>query len=359
MATVATNPKQPVAAPKVPIASAKVKVEKIATDAGGGMGDMSKPDSAMCATHGKMRSIECLQEDGNDYVCLPRKQCKAGGFSGFQTSAPIKGGKGKGKGGKGKGKGGKPAGASGDGTGFCAVHHKQRSINSLMDDGWGGLCCLDTQQCKVSQNAAVTAPFTTPNRAAPYKKMPPGYQATTGFCSLHGKARSWSVMEEDGYRGWKCIDGHECKIKEGETPYQPTTGICTMHDKLRSLSVLSDATGSLICVEGQECKISTRPENEYAKGEPEILDNGLTSQDTALCSTHQKRRSAGVMMTDGMGGYMCKPGEECKAGARDAGVEEGRPTSAICSAHGKKRSMMCLEEDGIGGYSCTANYLCK
>merc|ERR1719253_842656 len=84
----------------------------------------------------------------------------------------------------------------------------------------------------------------------------------------------------------------------------------------------------------------------------------------AVCSTHGKMRASKCLEEDGMGGYKCAAGMECQVGG---GTSRGgqHPASldpngqGLCSIHMKMRSAKSLQDDGMGGYTCAPGQECR
>lgn len=74
----------------------------------------------------------------------------------------------------------------------------------------------------------------------------------------------------------------------------------------------------------------------------------------AQCWTHGKKRNLNSLVENGLGGYVCKPGEECQVSAWDKGQERRN----LCAVHGKVRSVDALTEDGSGGMVCKPDNKC-
>eukprot|EP00927_Polykrikos_kofoidii_P049464 TRINITY_DN43507_c0_g1_i1.p1 TRINITY_DN43507_c0_g1~~TRINITY_DN43507_c0_g1_i1.p1 ORF type:complete len:217 (+),score=29.10 TRINITY_DN43507_c0_g1_i1:41-652(+) len=74
------------------------------------------------------------------------------------------------------------------------------------------------------------------------------------------------------------------------------------------------------------------------------------------CWAHGKKRSLTSLTTNGAGGMVCRPGDECQASSND---REGPRTRSRCSTHGKVRSTASLVDDGLGGFTCIAEDSCK
>jgi len=230
----------------------------------------------------------------------------------------------------------------------CSIHGKKRGASSLIPDAWGYFQCFPGQECKMG--AGDVTPVHHPSI---------GKHVDMAVCSVHGKKRSASVLESDGYRGWRCVNGQECKggKEQGEEPKQLELGVCTQHNKQRNINVLREnENGELVCMEEKMCKESTRVEGEEAT----ILENGLGPREMVQCSAHNKRRKADAVVLDGFGGYVCTQETECQISV-SLQEPQAAPRMQIgyCSVHGKNRSMGVLEDDGAGGYQCMPDKQCK
>merc|ERR1712050_551180 len=126
--------------------------------------------------------------------------------------------------------------------------------------------------------------------------------------------------------------------------------ICSVHGKKRSIqSVDSDGMGGYMCKPGMECQVGAGGcGGGMAKG------SGVPRGGAMICSVHGKKRSLQSLDADGMGGLQCKPGMECQMGAGAEGGENN-----MCSVHGKTRSAQNLEDDGVGGFKCIAGMECQ
>lgn len=147
----------------------------------------------------------------------------------------------------------------------------------------------------------------------------PGGGEVGVLCSLHGKQRSLLSLTEDGCGGLRCRPGMDCKGGGAGNFMQALPGMgagvgggcgnfggggggggfgnrlfCSIHGKQRNqLSLSDDGLGGFRCVQGMECKTSV---------------TGTT------CSLHGKMRGMESLVDDGVGGYRCIPGKECKDG---------------------------------------------
>merc|ERR1719321_940176 len=77
------------------------------------------------------------------------------------------------------------------GGAVCSVHFKERSGQSLQDDGMGGMCCKPGMECQVGANDKNLRDM---------------------YCSTHKKKRSASSLMDDGMGGKCCAPGFECQI---------------------------------------------------------------------------------------------------------------------------------------------------
>eukprot|EP00437_Effrenium_voratum_P026183 CAMPEP_0181408668 /NCGR_PEP_ID=MMETSP1110-20121109/6419_1 /TAXON_ID=174948 /ORGANISM="Symbiodinium sp., Strain CCMP421" /LENGTH=228 /DNA_ID=CAMNT_0023531145 /DNA_START=52 /DNA_END=738 /DNA_ORIENTATION=- len=196
-------------------------------------------------------------------------------------------------------------------------------------------------------------------------------QAPGGVCSVHGKNRSADVLVEDGYGGFMCARGKECKVA-GQTKTIPCTfwqaGKCTKGDACSFAHVPAWGGGGGGCGEWEGNGKGAWGGNSWdmggkgggkpammawmAKGMQMMMGKGKgfgkgkgpwqsgPAGGTFLCAVHGKMRSQNAVMEIGNGQYQCKPDSECKGGV--GGV---RTKTAMCK--------FFLEGRCAKGESCT------
>mmetsp|Transcript_121532 Transcript_121532/g.227140 ORF Transcript_121532/g.227140 Transcript_121532/m.227140 type:complete len:716 (-) Transcript_121532:35-2182(-) len=181
----------------------------------------------------------------------------------------------------------------------CSVHGKERSIQSLMDDGNGGMRCAPGQECKCG---ATSGPLQT--------------------CSVHGKQRNLQSMTDDGAGGMRCAPGFECK-GTGDGGDRPTIA-CSVHGKMRSLrSLIDDGQGGMKCAPGQECKGFGAPPELIARSPEDLLSIGTPEHQQLVqrVKTLQRRgEDYRVLWTT----WCSKPGEGGKKDPAGRTVEDLR-----------------------------------
>merc|ERR1712080_518329 len=72
----------------------------------------------------------------------------------------------------------------------------------LADNGCGGFSCIAGQECQIGKPAG---------------EKPAKTESSTEQveCSVHGKTRSMSCMQDDGKGGYKCATGFKCQMSGG------------------------------------------------------------------------------------------------------------------------------------------------
>lgn len=252
-----------------------------------------------------------------------------------------------------RGKGGRK-GAGGHDHLECSIHKKWRLKANLETDGWGGFCCSAGSECKTASGNSTAG---TPRRHAPAGLPADG----TGLCSAHNKPRSWSCLEEDGFGGWQCISPHQCKTKEGEYAgsqlpggfEKGETGVCALHNKKRSMSALMETVAGLQCTDGMECKVGSRP--TAGEADDMIMDNGLNPNEIYICSAHQKNRSSSVLIEDGEGGWVCRPEDECKGSKRAEPHDVNKPVRAPTVRAAGGTHSLCSVHEKMRSVTCMEN----
>eukprot|EP00397_Hematodinium_sp_SG-2012_P034759 GEMP01037307.1.p1 GENE.GEMP01037307.1~~GEMP01037307.1.p1 ORF type:complete len:472 (+),score=82.42 GEMP01037307.1:50-1465(+) len=252
--------------------------------------------------------------------------------------------------------------------GHCSLHNKQRCLDCLeYSASTGQYVCMADHQCKSS----------TPN-------------LTHVVCMLHNKRRTPGVLIDDGNGFLRCASEHRCKGggsagPDGEEDVGPqhqqhhfqhhhqhhqhhtrhSQAICSLHNKMRTQQCLvSDGMGGHRCMPGEECRVRPPPEQPPPGFGP--------------CSIHGSMREWEFLLHDGMGGFMCAEENVCPVAEMKnrKPYREHRPqnnnnqnnfnfnttdhgATGLCSAHRKTRSVVCLQEDGHGGYQCKQDMECK
>merc|ERR1711957_49405 len=90
----------------------------------------------------------------------------------------------------------------------CSTHFKERSTRNLVDDGEGGHCCTEGEECK-----------------------PGGSDLRNNYCSVHKKKRSEQSLVDNGEGGKQCGEGNECQI--GADGGSDEKVECSTHGKTR------------------------------------------------------------------------------------------------------------------------------
>merc|ERR1711957_23163 len=116
----------------------------------------------------------------------------------------------------------------------CSTHFKERSTRNLVDDGEGGHCCTEGEECK-----------------------PGGSDLRNNYCSVHKKKRSEQSLVDDGQGGKQCGEGNECQIGADHGGSDEKVE-CSTHGKTRSMrSCEDDGSGGYSCADGMECQMGT------------------------------------------------------------------------------------------------------
>jgi len=219
------------------------------------------------------------------------------------------------------------SGASGDRNAFeyCNVHQKKRSVSAMdYDSNTGFYTCQKGQECKESM--AQQGSFVDTREWS--------------MCSLHQKKRSRDILVDDGRGGLMCTEANGQQCKMGGAPGGPAAGfsfpagtpsaerpdkaMCALHQKIRSMAFLTpNGMGGYQCAEGSLCKgghmmgdysaMMTQgmvPQTAYPLPQRTEAPNFYDKQ--LLCGTHGKMRNITALVHDGMGGFMCGLGQECK-----------------------------------------------
>merc|ERR1711957_57740 len=125
----------------------------------------------------------------------------------------------------------KGAGKGGVDKAICSTHFKERSLRNLADDGEGGHCCTEGEECK-----------------------PGGSDLRNSYCTAHKKKRSEQSLVDDGAGGKQCAEGMECQMGADRGSDEKVE--CSTHGKTRSMrSCADDGSGGYACAEGSECQM--------------------------------------------------------------------------------------------------------
>jgi len=74
------------------------------------------------------------------------------------------------------------------------------------------------------------------------------------ICSVHGKQRSASNMEEGEDGEWVCIEKYRCKVVPAGAK-SAGEQMCSLHNKSRSTPNLKQTEdGKWVCIDGSMCK---------------------------------------------------------------------------------------------------------
>eukprot|EP01064_Diplonema_japonicum_P029179 TRINITY_DN4651_c1_g2_i1.p1 TRINITY_DN4651_c1_g2~~TRINITY_DN4651_c1_g2_i1.p1 ORF type:complete len:260 (+),score=7.13 TRINITY_DN4651_c1_g2_i1:92-871(+) len=258
--------------------------------------------SLVCKEHGKARTLANLLDIGNgEFRCKPDSQCKASvpgantRTAGASSSTAFFSSKVAQIDGMPMPSSTADLMAAGhtiiypEKAEMCHAHGKMRSPQQLYqvmtERGPKWECLLETR-CKIPETAMQGAP--PASRYTPYAVTPNPYSGVhiggiggaftgvgrqaggariqhhvigneipnTELCSVHGKRRSNTVLEQSLDGSWRCRPNDACKIKNTEAGNVAT---CFIHQKLRKMEYLvADESGNFKCSQQYQCQTATK-----------------------------------------------------------------------------------------------------
>jgi len=197
-------------------------------------------------------------------------------------------------------------------TGLCAVHGKNRSLDTLQDNGAGGLCCIPGKECKVAgMTKNIPCTFWQAGKCTKGENCGFSHEFPVGAWPEDGGKGSWGGYGYGGYAGKGADMGWMSKgmAMKGKGSY--------------GKSVFGGGCGGYGGYGGYA------DFGGYGK-----------SKGGYFCAVHQKLRSAHAVMELGDGTFQCKPDSECKG----------------FGGSSKMKTAMCrffLENKCTKGASCT------
>eukprot|EP00760_Papus_ankaliazontas_P025544 PhM_4_TR2775/c0_g2_i1/m.33253 len=245
---------------------------------------------------------------------------------------------------------------------LCAVHGMLRWKSQLkvlekrkVDEEGGG-----------AQGGAVVVVF----RCRPGKECR-GLAEQRRLCGVHGRYRHLSHLVSIAPGAYACRPGKECghlsdekKKRKGEDQHRRHDLIkCSLHDKPRRADALDEvAKGVFHCKPDRRClskKLQQMCVVHHKHRDAQYLirresDGKMECSAEApckvLCATHGKLRKATYMVEVQPGVFACRPGETCE-------TPENTKT-AMCSTHNRRRSQKHLVLDGDGAWVCAGDSPC-
>mmetsp|Transcript_90038 Transcript_90038/g.157283 ORF Transcript_90038/g.157283 Transcript_90038/m.157283 type:complete len:268 (-) Transcript_90038:89-892(-) len=211
--------------------------------------------SALCSVHNKNRTLPNLEPDGQGgYQCTGSSKCQQTGekrgamdmaqmnqmyrtMQMMMAQANFSGGK-------------KARQTPDSGVVVCSVHNKSRSLKSMTDDGYGGMCCAPGYECQIGSSDGSGS-----------KKA----EGVCQVCSVHGKKRSPQSLVSDGAGGMCCAPGMTCQLKTTDDDAGGATEQheCSVHGKMRSMqSLVEDGQGGYKCSPGMQCQMGGFPKGK-------------------------------------------------------------------------------------------------
>lgn len=172
---------------------------------------------------------------------------------------------------------------------MCSVHNKSRSLDSLVEDGWGGLRCNPSKECKVVPVFGIQAGAAAP---AIDDYDPEGWNTWVGVVAAMAKG-----LSEAGKKGSLSKGAGKGIALNAANLYLTSSGKAEAWESWPAPAIKIPAKGGL------------------GKGRAlAAAAAGPISSDGLICAVHGKQRSISALSITAEGLYICKPGMECKGG---------------------------------------------
>jgi len=150
---------------------------------------------------------------------------------------------------------------------------------------------------------------------------------------------------------------------------------CALHGKLRSLTCLQPAgDGVFVCKPGAACRSAEA--DGVKRAFCKFFAQGACTRGETCVFAHDEAEIGAPLPSHGEFGPMTEmsagPGKAFGRGFRPKpeivktefantfmGMHESQASQQLCSVHGKIRLISCLQRDGLGGFSCAPGSECK